>query len=156
MQSFSTRIATTSSEAHRFSGSQLNLSWPPNAKSDSPRQPCTYTGLRVRRRRPKIPRPRVPVPHARMPQLATHWQVRPHVMNKHKFTYIHGRAGPVRHGHGWTRHAQARHDNVTGRAGLARGPKSLPRHGTPNVNRAGPGWGHGQPVSAVPGSGPIT
>jgi hypothetical protein len=35
--------------------------------------------------------------------------------------------------------AQARHASVTGRAGLARGPKSLPKHGTPTVNRAGPG-----------------
>jgi hypothetical protein len=52
--------------------------------------------------------------------------------------------------------AQARHDSVTGRAGLARGPKSLPRHDTPTFNRAGPGRGHGQPVGAVPGSGPVT
>jgi hypothetical protein len=60
------------------------------------------------------------------------------------------RASPTRH---WR--AQARHDNVTGWAGLARGPKSLPRHGTPNINRAGPGRGHGQPVGAVSGSGPV-
>jgi hypothetical protein len=36
--------------------------------------------------------------------------------------------------------AQARHASVTGRARLARGPKSLPRHDTSNANRVGPGW----------------
>jgi hypothetical protein len=40
----------------------------------------------------QIPRPRVP--HARMPQLATHWQVSPHVM--HKFTYIRARTSYTR------------------------------------------------------------
>lgn len=62
MQSFSTRIATTSSKAHRFSGSQPNLSWPPNAKSDSPRQPCTCTGPPAETKNSKASR--APRPHA--------------------------------------------------------------------------------------------
>lgn len=85
MQSFSTRIATTSSKAHRFSGSQPNLSWPPNAKSDSPRQPCTGPPAETK----QIPRPRVP--HARMPQLR-HPGRYAHMSYTSLHTY-----GPVRH-----------------------------------------------------------
>jgi hypothetical protein len=74
------------------------------------------------------------------------------------YTCPNGRAGPARHGHGWTRHdfGVLRHGTTVSRAGLARGPKSLPRHSTPTINRVGPGRGHGQPVGAVPGSGPVT
>jgi hypothetical protein len=68
------------------------------------------------------------------------------------------RASPARARHdiGVLRHDTPVSRAGLGRAGLARGPKSLPRHGTPNVNRAGPGRGHGQPISVVSGSGPIT
>ena len=77
-----------------------------------------------------------------------------------QYDYIcpNGRAGPARHGHGWTRHdfGVLRHGTPVSRAGPGWhvGPNPCP--GTARQLLIGPGRGHGQPVGAVPGSGLVT
>jgi hypothetical protein len=74
------------------------------------------------------------------------------------YTCPNGRAGPARHGHGWTRHdfGVLRQGTPVSRAGPGWhvGPNPCP--GTARQLLIGPGRGHGQPVGAVPGSGPVT